>query len=528
MKRIVTFAFILTVIAAFAAGGYRLGAGSWPDMAAVLAMIHGHERSEIAADLAVSANAATTERRILYWRHPDGRPEYSATPVKTTDGREYAPVYEDEEPAIPGEKPREPAKAASGDTKAEGGEKKILYYRNPMGLPDTSPVPKKDWMNMDYIPVYEGEEEEDGSSVKVSLDKIQRAGVRSELVEMRKLSQPVRAPAVAKIDERTIRDVVLRADGYIEKLYVAETGKHVKAGEPLFRVYSPDIVRAQVDFRVAKEAAAGRSRAETERDLAGAVQRLENLDVPEGVIEGLRSGKDPMPTKIDWPSPVGGVIIEKKVIEGQRANAGDLLYRIADLGSIWVVADVAEQELGQVKIGDPTTVVFRAFPGERFTGRVTFILHELEMQTRTAKVRIEVANPDQRIRHDMYADVTVDVGQEDGERLAVPRSAVLDTGVRQVVLIDKGEGRFEPRPVKLGMRGDGYVEVLEGLARGDKVVTTANFLIDAESNLKAALKGFGADTPAPAEPAPPTAAPMSEDKNSGNGRADAKPMGATP
>jgi Cu(I)/Ag(I) efflux system membrane fusion protein len=172
--------------------------------------------------------------------------------------------------------------------------------------------------------------------------------------------------------------------------------------------------------------------------------------------------------------------------------------------------------------------MFRAFPGENFTGRVTFILHELDMQTRTAKVRIEVANPDHRIRHDMYADVTIDVGQQDGERLAVPLSAVLDTGIRQAVLIDKGEGRFEPRPVKLGMRGDGYVEVLEGLATGDRVVTTANFLIDAESNLKAALKGFGADTSAPAEPAPPAAAPSSEDKKSDDGRADAKPMGATP
>jgi len=509
---------LLTILVPTAVG-YRIGTGHWPS---VPSSLMGEDANQAESPSAMPQ----ASRRVLYWKDPDGKPAYAANPAKTAEGRDYVPVHEDEEPLLPGDKPS--AAPAAGSEPGSTGERKIKYYRNPMGLPDTSQTPKKDWMGMDYIPVYEGEEDEDGSSVKVSLDKIQRAGVRSEPVEMRKLSHPVRAPGVAKIDERTIRDVVLRADGYIEKLYVAETGKHVKAGEPLFRVYSPDIVRAQVDFRVAKEAASGRSRADAERDLAGAVQRLENLDVPKGVIEGLRSGKNPTPTKIDWPSPVGGVIIEKKVIEGQRVNAGDLLYRIADLGSIWVVADVAEQELGQIKIGDPATVMFRAFPGENFTGRVTFILHELEMQTRTAKVRIEVANPEHRIRHDMYADVTIEVGQQDGERLAVPRSAVLDTGVRQVVLIDKGEGRFEPRPVKLGMRGDGYIEVLEGLISGDKVVTTANFLIDAESNLKAALKGFGADTPAPVEPASPAAAPTSEDEKKDKGSADAKPMGTTP
>lgn len=164
-------------------------------------------------------------------------------------------------------------------------------------------------------------------------------------------------------------------------------------------------------------------------------------------------------------------------------------------------------------MGAPATAVFRAFPNEKFEGKVTFILHELSMQTRTAKVRIEIANPDHRIRHDMYADVTIDSGSGDNLRLVVPVSAVLDTGARQVVLVDKGEGRFEPRPVKLGVRGDGYVEVTEGLAAGDNVVTSANFLIDAESNLKAALKGFTADAPPPEGAAPqtdPMAAPTSD------------------
>jgi Cu(I)/Ag(I) efflux system membrane fusion protein len=410
------------------------------------------------------------------------------------------------------------------------GERKIKFYRNPMGLPDTSPEPKKDWMGMDYIPVYEGEEEEDGSTVKVSLDKIQRAGVKSEPAEMRKLARPVSAPGTAKIDERTLREITLRADAYIEKLYVAELGKHVRAGEPLFRIYSPDIVKAEVDYRTALRATAGQSRNDAERDLQGAAMRLENLDVPNSIIQSLRNSKDMPHMKIDWPSPVSGVVIEKKVIEGQKVEAGAMLYQIADLSSIWVIADVAEQDIGPIKVGAPATAVFRAFPDETFEGKVTFILHELAMQTRTAKVRIEIANPDHRIRHDMYADVTIDSGSGDDQRLVVPVSAVLDTGTRQVVLVDKGEGRFEPRPVKLGFRGDGYVEVTEGLAAGDNVVTSANFLIDAESNLKAALKGFTADAPSPAGATPmtdPMAAPMSEPMTPMEGSGTDKPMTET-
>ena len=196
---------------------------------------------------------------------------------------------------------------------------------------------------------------------------------------------------------------------------------------------------------------------------------------------------------IDWPAPMPGVVMEKKVVAGQMVKAGDELYRLADLSSIWVIADVAEQDIGVVKVGAPARMIFRAYPGEVFEGRVTFILHELDMATRTAKVRIEVKNPEHRIKHEMFADVEIDAGSEDADRLVVPVSAVIDSGNRQVVIVDKGEGRFEPRAVKLGMRGDGFTEILEGLKTGEQVVVTANFLIDAESNLKAALQAFTAE-----------------------------------
>jgi Cu(I)/Ag(I) efflux system membrane fusion protein len=356
-------------------------------------------------------------------------------------------------------------------------------------------VPKKDWMGMDYIPVYEGEED-DGSTVRVSLDRVQRSGVRTEPAAMRRIARPVRAPGVARPDERTLRTVTLRADGFIEELYVSETGKHVHAGDRLFRVYSPQIVSAQIDYRTAMS-----NPAQLQRDQVGGLQRLKNLDLPDSVLNQIRASPTPLMT-IDWPAPVTGVVMEKKVVAGQMVKAGEELYRLADLTSIWVVAEVAEQDMGQVKLGAPVKTIFRAFPDEPFEGRVTFVLHELDAKTRTGKVRIEVKNPEHRIKHEMYADVEINTGAGDAERLAVPVSAVIDSGNRQVVIVDRGEGRFEPRAVKLGVRGDGLVEIRDGLKAGENVVVTANFLIDAESNLKAALKGFTAEADKPAEAKP--------------------------
>jgi Cu(I)/Ag(I) efflux system membrane fusion protein len=461
MTKLITALVLLVGAVGIAAGSYRLGAGQWPGLPAGIMT-------------SVPSGAAASEaqdRQVLYWRDPDGKPVFSANPAKTEDGRSFAAVYDDQEPLLPGDKPR--------DVKTtKGASKKVLYYRNPMGLPDTSPVPKKDWMGMDYIPVYEGEEE-DGSTVRVSLDRVQRSGVRTEPAELRSIVRPIRAPGIAKPDERTLRTVTMRADGFIEALYADETGKHVQAGEPLFRIYSPQIVSAQVDYRTAP-------------NNPGAIQRLKNFEVPETILNQLRANPNPI-MSIDWPSPVTGVVMQKNVIVGQMVKAGHEMFRLTDLSRIWVIADVAVQDIGLVKIGAPAKVTFRAFPDQPFEGRVTFILHELEMATRTGKVRIEVENPDHRIKHEMFADVEINAGAGDAERLAVPVSAVIDSGNRQVVIVERGEGLFEPRPVKLGMRGDGLVEVRDGLNAGEMIVTTANFLIDAESNLKAALKGFTQD-----------------------------------
>jgi membrane fusion protein, copper/silver efflux system len=287
------------------------------------------------------SQVTATDRKILYYRDPTGAPYWSAEPKKDAAGRDYLPVYEDEEISF----------ESGGKKPAAGGARRILYYRNPMGLPDTSPVPKKDWMGMDYIPVYEGEGEDDGKTVKVSLEKVQRSGVRTEAVEARAIIRPVRAVGTVEHDETRLTIVTLRSEGFIEDLFVSRTGQHVRAGEPLFRVYSPDIQRAQVDLMVAvRSVQRGVLGADADRQLEGAMQRLRNLAVPESRIREVRE-KGVNPRTIDWPSPATGEVIVKRIINGQRVMPGDELYRIADHSHVWIIADVAEGDLAAIKVG---------------------------------------------------------------------------------------------------------------------------------------------------------------------------------
>ncbi len=374
---------------------------------------------------------------------------------------------------------------ASGSEKRE---RKVLFYRNPMGRPDTSPVPKKDEMGMDYIPVYADEAASGGSAVKVSLDRVQKSGVRTEPAVRRSFTRAIKAPGIAKPDERTLRTVSLRADGFVEKLYANATGQLVNAGDALFRFYSPAIVNAQIDYRnqVATAGARPREVADTYARVVG--EQFRRLGVPEQEIARLRETGS-ISDAFDVPSPVTGVVLEKHVIEGQMARTGEELYRIADPTKIWIIADVPEQDVAQFEIGAPAKVTFRALPGESFDGKVSFVQPALDAATRTAKARIELDNPGSRIKYEMFADVEIS-SSGDEPRIVIPSSAVLDSGERQVVLVERGEGLFDPRPVKLGLRSKDLVEVQDGLAEGEKVVVSANFLIDAEANLQAALKPF--------------------------------------
>jgi Cu(I)/Ag(I) efflux system membrane fusion protein len=372
-----------------------------------------------------------------------------------------------------------PAKA---DAAAPGGEtRKIKYYRNPMGLPDTSPVPKQDSMGMDYIPVYEGEDSDDGS-VKLSPGKIQRTGAKSEPVARQVVRSIVRAPGTVQEDERRLSVVALRFEGFVESVGNVTTGEHVHKGQVLMNVYSPAISAASAEYLSAINAGA------TGQALKGARRRLENLAVPEPTIRELERTRE-ISLSIPWLAPQDGEILERNAVNGMRAAPGAVLFRIADHRLVWVLLDIAERDLADIATGTKVTIRPRALRGQSFAGTVALVYPHLNAQTRTARIRIEVPNPDELLRPEMYVDAEIETGTP-GAVLAVPESAVLNSGTRQAVLVDKGEGRFEPREVKLGRHGGGYVEITDGVAEGEAVVTSANFLIDAESNLKAALKGF--------------------------------------
>jgi Cu(I)/Ag(I) efflux system membrane fusion protein len=372
----------------------------------------------------------------------------------------------------------------SPDAMAKGGDgKRIKYYRNPMGLPDKSDTPKKDNMGMDYLPVYDGDDSDD-ASVKFSPGKIQKTGVRSEPVEMRTLSVPLRAPGTVQEDERLKSVVALRFEGFIDAVEDVTTGKHVKKGEPLMRLYGPGLSSAAAEYLSALRSEAGIGN----QALKGARRRLENLGAPEKFIAEIERTHE-VPINVIWPAPQDGEIVERTAVDGMRAAPGDVLFRIVSHDTVWVLADVAERDLSLIEVGQNVTVRPRAYPDRSFIGKVTLIYPHLMVETRTARVRIELPNPDDVLRPDMYADVEIATGDA-VPVLTVADSAVIDSGNRQVVIIDKGEGRFEPREVKLGRRGDGRVEIKEGVAENENVVVSANFLIDAESNLKAALNGL--------------------------------------
>jgi Cu(I)/Ag(I) efflux system membrane fusion protein len=412
---------------------------------------------------------------VIYYRDPDGLQAYSLTPKKTPNGRDYLAVPKGADTSF------DLAEHAPDAPKT----RKLKYYRNPMGLPDTSPVPKKDSMGMDYIAVYDDEDADDGT-VKISAGKLQKAGVRSEQVERRVLNLPVRAPGTIELDERRVSIVSFRFEGFIESVENVTTGQHVHKGQRLMRVYSPALASAAAEYVSVFGAKAGSGI--TSQGIKGAKRRLENLGMSEQAIGEIERTGD-MALSVPWLAPQDGEILERAAVNGMRAAPGTVLFRIADHQIVWVIADIAERDLGLISIGQKASVRPRAYPNRDFSGEVALIYPHMNAQTRTGRIRIELPNPEELLRPDMYADVEIATGLQTPV-LTVSSSAVIDSGQRQLVLLDKGEGRFEPRTVKLGRRGDGRVEIVEGLTEGDKVVVSANFLIDAESNLKAALQGL--------------------------------------
>lgn len=423
---------------------------------------------------------------IIYYRHPDGLPQFSAVPKTADDGRPFMAVHASEEvnfadAAAPKPSGEDSTMTSAATAPAQG---KLLFYRNPMGLPDTSKVPKKDSMGMDYIPVYEGDQG-DASTVKVSLGKLQRTGVKTANAEMASISRKIQVPGTVALDERLVSLISMRTDSFVDDVANVTTGDHIGKGEKLFRFYSKEIATA------ASEYAAGRSDARGNGD-AGSALRLRNLGVPQEVIDSIAATRQ-VPPSIGYVAPRDGVVLERMATTGMMAKPGDVLFRIADMSNVWVMADVPEYDLASVRNGSEVKVTVRSLPGRTFKGVVDLIYPQVDMQTRTTKVRIELPNPDGLLLANMYADVGIEAGAPDPV-VAVPNNAVIDTGDRQVVFVDKGDGQFEPRDVKIGVRGEDRTEIASGVAAGDKVVVAANFLLDAESNLNSALSAMTEET----------------------------------
>ena len=376
------------------------------------------------------------------------------------------------------------------------GEQRILYYRHPMDPSVHSDKPAKDDMGMDYIPVYADEAQGASSvpgraAVTVPPERAQLLGIRSEPVTAGVSGGTLRTVGHVAIDERRREVVQTKYEGYVEKLYVDFTGKPVRRGQPLLEIYSPELVAAQKEYLVARGARdrLGASNvpgvAKGGAELAEAArQRLRSLDVsPDEIATLERTGATRR--TITLRSPVSGLVIQKTAFEGMKVSPSDRLYEIADLSRVWILAEVYEKDLAAVRVGLPARVVLPNQPGREWRGTVNFVAPTLKPETRTAQARIELSNADGLLKPDMFADVYLESAS--ASVLTVPESAVVQTGERTLVFVDQGHGHYEPREVSIGERVPGGYRVRGGLVAGERVVVSANFLLDSESSIRSAI-----------------------------------------
>ena len=331
--------------------------------------------------------------------------------------------------------------------------------------------------------------------VIIPQERLQTIGVKYEPVARHKLHKLIRTVGRVAVDERRVAKVTIKFHGWIERLFVSAMGDHVKKGQELFTIYSPDLVATQEEYLLALQ---GRKQlgesefpevARSSQELLEATRhRLHLWDISEDHIRDLERTKQVTKT-LPIHSPITGTVIRKEVVQGSHVEAGEELYTIADLSRLWVLADIYEYELPFVKVGQQASVSLSYDPGTVLTGRVGFIYPTLDPKTRTARVRFELDNTGETLKPDMYANV--ELGVELGTRLAIPQEAIIESGRKQVVFIHHGGGKLEPRLIKTGVKTGEWSEVLEGLKEGDHVVTSANFLIDSESRLKSAIDSMG-------------------------------------
>ncbi|MBS1198198.1 MAG: efflux transporter, family, subunit [Proteobacteria bacterium] len=381
-----------------------------------------------------------------------------------------------------------PAQTAAAESR-EKKPRKLLYYRNPMGQPDTSPVPKKDSMGMDYIPVYE--DEVDGSApaeglavVKIDPDRQQLIGLKTVAAKQGSVGSVWRTNGRLAVDETRIHHLNVKFSGFVETVHAGFIGRFVQRGEPLFSIYSPELLVAQQEFVLALSA---RGLPGNDDLVAASRRRLQLWDISSADIARLEKTRK-AERVITIRAPATGVVVKKDVVPGMKVEAGAMPYEIVDLSSLWVLADVYETELAQVKVGMPATLTLKGVPGKTYEGKVAFIDPFLDPKSRTAKLRLSFANTDGSLKPEMFGEVVLKTPQRQG--LRIPTDAVIDSGTQSVVFVALGNGKFEPRQVQRGATDGDQVEILSGLKEGEQVVTRANFLIDSESRLKASLQAM--------------------------------------
>lgn len=403
---------------------------------------------------------------------------------------------------------RKPAPAAAG------GEREILFYRNPHDPTVTSPVPTKDAMGMDYVPVYADRVDPSagqGAAVRIDPVTVQNMNVQTALVERRDLSRPIRTVGYLDYDQQQMVTVTTKYSGFIEKVHVNYVGEPVRRGQPLFEIYSPELVQTQQELlsalsfahRLEKAPADTRRRAEALAEAART--RLSYWDISRSQIERLKATGEVVRT-LTVTSPASGLVMKRMPgMEGMGVKPGMELFHIADLSSLWLSVEIYEDQLPWLREGSEAEITLSYFPGETFRGKVRFVEPQVQEKTRTVGLRVEVPNRDGRLRAGMYATVRFDPMAAEGA-VAVPRQAVIRSGERNLLIVALGEGRFAPREVTVGAEGDDYVQILAGVEPGETIVTSSQFLIDSESNLREALQKLVDKRKGAASPAAPPAA----------------------
>jgi RND family efflux transporter MFP subunit len=439
------------------------------------------------------------EKKPLCWVSPQNPNYIKEAPGKDPEGNELVPVYPTQPPAQgPAVAPTAPALApAPAPAPAPPTKRKIKYWVSPMDPGYIRDKPGKAPCGMDLVPVYEEVDEAAGGpgAISVSPATIQSMGVRTAKVEIRPLHRVTVTVGLVTYDERNLAVINTKVNGWVEQLYVNATGDPVRKGQTLLSIYSPELVSAQEEYLLAwknyqtlgkspvKEMAEG-----ARRLLEASRRRLQYFDISPSQIQALKT-TDQVKKNLILTSPANGIVTKRLVTQGMYVRSGMSLLEVADLSNIWVDAEIYQYELPWIRVGQPVTMTLEYLPGETFAGAIDYIYPYLKEATRTAKVRLKFPNPQLKLKPEMFAQVKIE-SPVAKEAVVVPTEAVLDTGLQQHVFLALGQGRFEPREVKLGVYGDGNSvrEVLSGLKGGEDVVVSAQFLLDSESRFREAVQ----------------------------------------